>query len=67
MSYMIQGGGVHGNAILSRFDHSEVRAVEHRCDPDMPCLTQREYIAQVRIFSKCIDSMLSLLTHTWVT
>lgn len=25
-----QGGGVHGNAILSKFDISNVRAVEHR-------------------------------------
>ncbi|CAK0749136.1 hypothetical protein CVIRNUC_001887 [Coccomyxa viridis] len=26
-----QGGGVHGNAILSRFDMSDCRAIEHRC------------------------------------
>ncbi|KAK9797737.1 hypothetical protein WJX73_003326 [Symbiochloris irregularis] len=25
-----QGGGVHGNAILSKFDISNVRAIEHR-------------------------------------
>ena len=27
----MQGGGVHGNAILSRFDMSDCRAIEHRC------------------------------------
>eukprot|EP00191_Tetraselmis_sp_GSL018_P006706 CAMPEP_0177619136 /NCGR_PEP_ID=MMETSP0419_2-20121207/26069_1 /TAXON_ID=582737 /ORGANISM="Tetraselmis sp., Strain GSL018" /LENGTH=454 /DNA_ID=CAMNT_0019118323 /DNA_START=325 /DNA_END=1690 /DNA_ORIENTATION=- len=28
-----QGGGVHGNAILSRFDMSNVEAIEHRHQP----------------------------------
>ena len=27
----VQGGGVHGNAMLSRFDMSDCRAIEHRC------------------------------------
>ena len=26
-----QGGGVHGNAILSRFDMSDARVIQHRC------------------------------------
>jgi hypothetical protein len=25
-----QGGGVHGNAILSRFDMSDARVIQHR-------------------------------------
>ena len=27
-----QGGGVHGNAILSRFDMSDARVIQHRRD-----------------------------------
>ena len=27
-----QGGGVHGNAILSRFDMSDARVIQHRCE-----------------------------------
>lgn len=26
-----QGGGVHGNAILSRFNMSNARVIQHRC------------------------------------
>lgn len=26
-----QGGGVHGNAILSRYDLGELRVIQHRC------------------------------------
>ncbi len=28
--YGVQGGGVHGNALLTRFDMTDCRAVEHR-------------------------------------
>eukprot|EP01105_Mastigella_eilhardi_P011045 TRINITY_DN2549_c0_g1_i1.p1 TRINITY_DN2549_c0_g1~~TRINITY_DN2549_c0_g1_i1.p1 ORF type:complete len:357 (-),score=124.30 TRINITY_DN2549_c0_g1_i1:32-958(-) len=28
-----QGGGVHGNAILSRYDFKEIRGVKHSCQP----------------------------------
>lgn len=34
-----QGGGVHGNAILSRFDITDVRVVEHRCRPHLSTIT----------------------------
>jgi hypothetical protein len=26
-----QGGGVHGNGILSRFNMSDARVIQHRC------------------------------------
>ncbi len=28
---LLQGGGVHGNGILSKFDLTDCRAIEHRC------------------------------------
>ena len=40
----LQGGGVHGNAILSRYDMSDSRAVEHRCVSPQPILIPTAYL-----------------------
>ncbi len=37
-----QGGGVHGNAILSRYDVSHARVIQHRCGLQ-PSLDQQMY------------------------